>query len=99
MSRTNPLPRPVLGDLRVWWIPQIPGKAFHVPVVDREQAMLVLDTLAQYDIFQFENRIKGDYCNAGGLEIYEGDDIEAEWSEWCDHDTGDDIGDLMKERA
>lgn len=75
---------PVPGDLRVWWIPQIPGKPFHISVATESEAILVMNTLADYDLFQFENHIKPDYSNAGGLEIYDVDDLE--WVEWYDED-------------
>jgi hypothetical protein len=74
------------GRLRVWHIPQIPGKPFEVEVADLEQALFTLKTLAQYDIFQFENRIKGDYSNANGLEVFR----NGEWEEW-ENEDGDDI--------
>lgn len=83
------------GDLRVWWIPQIPMKAFVVPVTDIDQAKFLLGVLANYDLFQFENRVKGDYCNAGGLSVFE----DGEWVDWCDEETGDNINDLMRMRA
>ena len=78
------------GELRVWWIPQIPMNAFRVPVRSLREASLLLDVLAKYDIFQFENNVKPDYCNAGGLEVYDPDyadgDIsdESGWEEWHD---------------
>lgn len=78
---------PKEGDLQVWWIPQVPCKAFNVPVKTPEEAILILDTLAKYDLFQLENNIKPDYCNAGGLNVFE----EGEWSTWYHPDTGDDI--------
>jgi len=81
------------GDLRVWWIPQVPMKPFHVPVESLEQAMFLLDVLADYDIFQFENRIKPDYCNAGGLEVFD----DGEWFEW-ENKMGDSVNDLLRER-
>lgn len=62
-------------------------KPFRQPVRTVREAQLLLDTLAQYDIFQLENRIKPDYCNAGGLEVWE----DGEWSEWADEE-GNDIG-------
>lgn len=88
-------PKP--GDLRVWWIPQVPGKPFHVPVASPVEAKKLLDVLAQYDIFQFENRIKPDYCNAGGLECFQqfgpGEVVdEYDWCEW-QSEYGDDIND------
>jgi len=57
----------VAGDLRVWWIPQIPGEPFYAPVPSVNAAKLLLDTLARYDQFQLDQRIKPDYCNVGGL--------------------------------
>ena len=78
------------GDLRVWWIPQVPGKRFEVPVKLLSEAVLLLRTLADYDSFQFKNRIKPDYCNAGGLIIFE----DGEWVDWYDAD-GNDIDDML----
>lgn len=79
------------GDLKVWWIPQVPGKPFEVPVKDTDAAILLMNTLADYDLFQLNNNIKPDYCNAGGLVVFE-------CGEWCDwHDEqGRDIDDLIK---
>lgn len=77
------------GTLRVWWIPQIPMKPFHVPVKNLDEATLLLRTLADYDLFQLANRVKPDFCNAGGLEVVE----DGEWVEWYDPETGDDIDD------
>lgn len=84
---------PKVGQLRVWHIPQVPGKAFHVLVDTPQEAQRVLNVLANYDIFQFKNHIKPDYCNAAGLEVYEADGGEGvpAWCEWCDDETGDDI--------
>ena len=79
-------------ELRVWWIPQIPMSPFHVKVKSIQDAKLILDTLANYDLFQFNNNIKPDYCNMGGLE--ELDKIENEWLEWCDED-GDTIDETI----
>ena len=71
--------------LRVWHIPQVPMDAFHVDVKDIETAKLILVTLANYDIFQFENNIKPDYSNMSGLQVLEGD----EWADWEDGDCED----------
>jgi len=80
---------PNKGDLRVWWIPQIPMKPFTVPVKDIGQAVFLLRVLADYDDFQLKTRVKGDYSNAGGLSQYDPDDIErgvpeTGWTEWYD---------------
>ena len=84
---------PTIGALRVWHIPQVPGKSFHVDVTSPQEAKRVLKVLADYDFFQYENRIKPDYCNAAGLERYEADDGDGRpgWCEWYDEETGDDI--------
>ena len=78
--------------LRVWWIPQVPMKAFHAPVSSVAEAKLILATLANYDLFQFENKVKGDYCNAGGLQVFDPTDTQdgpkGSWVEWED-DEGD----------
>ena len=50
--------------LKVWWIPQIPMKAFEVLVPSVEEGRKLCDVLAQYDAFQFDNKIKPDYCNS-----------------------------------
>lgn len=73
-----------MSKLRVWHIPQVPMKAFHVDVGTPEEAIKVLDILADYDLFQFENRVKPDYCNAQGLE--EWDEQEGGWCEWYSED-------------
>lgn len=90
---------PKVGDLRVWWIPQIPMSAFRVPVKDIEQAKFTLVLLANYDIFQFENHVKPDYSNVGGLEVYVEDagDGKPDWEEWEDEE-GNDIDNIEGEK-
>ncbi len=83
-----------MSNLKIWWIPQVPMKAFEKEVSTLSEAHILLDTLALYDIFQFENNVKGDYCNAGGLMVKDGDD----WEDWCDEDTGEDF-DEYRERV
>jgi hypothetical protein len=69
-------------------------QAFYAPVANLEEAACLLDALARYDIFQFENHIKPDYCNAGGLQVLE----HGEWVDWYD-DDGNDIDEWMKARV
>lgn len=58
------------GDLRVWWIPQVPSTTpFYVKVKSEKEAGKVMDILAKYDLYQFEHNIKPDYSNVGGIEI------------------------------
>jgi hypothetical protein len=81
---------PKHGELRLWWIPQVPGKVFRAPVASVLEARLLYDTLADYDAFQFKNRIKPDYANAGGLEVFDDEDDTdgpgGSWYEWEDQD-------------
>ena len=74
-----------MKELRVWWIPQVPMKPFHVPVDSIQEAVKIMDTLAQYDLFQFENNIKPDYCNTGGVEEFNTE--HSEWVSWYDEET------------
>lgn len=78
--------------LRVWWIPQVPGKPFYVPVEDELEAVKVMALLACYDCFQWNQNIKPDYCNVGGLEMW--DEEEQDWVEWYYEDECKDYEDV-----
>lgn len=82
--------------MRVWHIPQHGHgiKPFHVPVKDLETAMLVIEVLDQYDLYELANRIKGDYFNGTGLEIL---DKNGNWNDWEGED-GESIDEYMRER-
>lgn len=70
-----------MNKLRVWWIPQVGNSdTFYVSVNSVEDGKRLLDTLAAYDAFQFQNNVKPDYCNTGGLQIF--DEAEGEWNDW-----------------
>lgn len=73
------------GDLKVWWIPQVPMRAFHVDVDSVKEAAKMLKVLAEYDQFQLRHNIKPDFCNAGGLVMCTG----AGWEDWEDEETGE----------
>jgi len=84
---------PKEGDLKVWWIPQVPGKAFEVLADSEEEAVKICNVLAEYDEFQFREAIKGDYCNAGGVLRYEKSDNPGFDDDWYDayDDNGEDL--------
>ena len=68
-----------MNKYRVWWIPQLGIKqTFYVPVDSPEEGKKVMDVLAYYDLFQLQNKVKPDYMNTGGLEVYE----DGEWVDW-----------------
>lgn len=67
------------GTLKVWYIPQIPMKAFERIVPDLPTAKIVLEVLSKFSYFEFENRVKLDYADAGGI-------ARMEAGEWWDVD-------------
>ncbi len=82
-----------VGDLQVWWIPQVPmRKQFVVPVATVAEGAKLLQVLADYDLFQFKNRIKPDYSNVGGLQRWCKDDGDGRpgGEDWYDDETGED---------
>lgn len=82
----NTIETPTIQQLRVWWVPQMPMEPFHVAVESIPEARKILDTLAAYDLFQWQNRVKPDYANTGGLEVFD----DGRWFDWESED-GDDI--------
>ena len=82
-TAANAAPKP--GDLRVWWVPQVPMQPFTYPVQSVREAKLLLSALAKYDIFQLENHVKPDFCNAGGLSVFE----DGGWADWYGADGKD----------
>lgn len=78
-------------QLRVWWIPQVPGKAFNVDVDSIREGAKLMSTLAAYDLFQYDNNIKPDYSNAGGLIMFDPEDKvdgpDGSWVDWYDEET------------
>jgi hypothetical protein len=85
-----------VGDLQVWWIPQIPGEMFTVPVATVEEGAKLLRVLAEYDLFQLRHRIKPDYANVGGLRRW---CEEGDWEDWDDPETGDDLDAYMESKV
>lgn len=61
-------------------------KAFEVEISTLAEGAKLLDVLANYDAFQFENNVKPDYCNSGGIVMLE----DGEWVDWYDEATGED---------
>lgn len=78
------------GDLKIWYIPQVPMKPYEVDVVRRqgstdeaylENARAILEAIVGLSIFEFDNLIKPDYSDAAGisrLEDGEWNDVEEE---------------------
>ena len=89
----------IMSKLRVWWIPQVGiEETFYVPVSTVEEGKKTLDLLAAYDAFQLQNRVKPDYTNIGGLQMF--DEEEGEWNDWyleTDDDYFDDVDDYCEQ--
>ena len=88
------------NKLRVWWIPQVgaTSEAFYVPVQSVEEGKKVLDMLAAYDAFQLQNRIKPDYNNVGGLQVYNPEIADYEdWYLETDDDYFEDVDDYCEQ--
>lgn len=71
-----------MSKYRVWYVPQVPMKAFVFDTDDLDVATIVLDVVQSFSLFEYDNRVKPDYCDAGGI---------AEWDEenqdWFDLDV------------
>ena len=83
--------------LRVWWIPQVPMEQFTVDVPDLKTAKIVLDALADYDLFQLKHNIKPDYSNVGGLSVW--DESNQEWVDWEDEETGFELDEYLETQS
>lgn len=70
---------------KVWYIPQVPMQPFEVECETAEQAQDALDLITNFSIFEFENKVKPDYSDAGGVEKWDETD-----QEWFDYDESDD---------
>lgn len=85
--------------LRVWWIPQVGlSDTFYIPVKSVEEGKKVMDILVAYDAFQLQNNIKPDYCNTGGLQVYNPE--VADYEDWyleTEDDYFDNINDYCEQ--
>jgi hypoxanthine phosphoribosyltransferase len=82
-----------MSKLRIWYNPQVPGKAFTKEVKSLEEAKLVANTLIEFSTFEFENNIKPDYSDVIDLEMFE----DSEWVSWYDDDHMD-FDELLDEK-
>ena len=82
-------------EYKIWWIPQIPMKAFEFPVSSVQEGKTICNLLALYDAFQFENNIKPDYCNTGGVLLKHPIITENEW--WSVPDDDEELNDILAE--
>ena len=80
-------------EFRVWWIPQVPMKSFKYDVPSLDAGVMLCDALAQYDLFQYDNRVKPDYSNAGGISWRHPEHTDGEWVD-VDPDDEDEVSEI-----
>lgn len=88
--------------MRVWWIPQVGAtdSVFYIPVKSAEEAKKFMDVLSAYDCFQYNHGIKSDYCNAGGVQVW--DEKAQEWNDWYYEDEDsffEDVDEYCEEKS
>jgi len=66
-----------MAKFKAWYVPQVPMKAFEVKCASAAEAHGALNLLTDFSIFEFENKVKPDYCDAGG--VVEWDEAAQEW--------------------
>lgn len=76
-----------MKNFKVSHYPQIPCNPFEVEFDTIQEALRLKDILADYDMFQYENRIKPDYCNMTAILAY--DEKYKEWYELDDYEVED----------
>lgn len=82
-------------EVKFWWVPQMPMKAFERSVPNVSAGRTLEDAFADYDLFQFENRVKPDYCNTGGTAFRHPELTEGEWLDAPDDE--DELADIRRE--
>lgn len=84
------------GDLRLWYMQMFDSREiFYANASNADEAMDQLLTIYELTLFLYNHNQIPDYCNAGGIEVYEADgDGGFEWCEWYS-DDGLDAGEIM----
>lgn len=62
---------PEEGDLRIWYVPQVPMPAYTRSIESVEEGFKTLEVIYELAIFEFENKVKPDFCNMGVVARYE----------------------------
>ena len=69
---------------QVWYCPQMPMKAFEVETSNALEAEKILGVLEDFSLFEFENRVKPDYADVGGIQVW-----DEEGRGWVDYHPED----------
>jgi hypothetical protein len=82
-------------EVKFWWIPQVPGKAFEKIVPSVSTGRLLEQAFADYDLFQLEHNIKPDFSNTGGIVVRHPKLTDGEW--WDLPSSADELDDMIEE--
>lgn len=61
------------GDVKIWYVPQVPMDAFEMQVPDVQTGWIVLEAIYRVALFELEHNVKPDFANTGGIARYEQD--------------------------
>ncbi|QSL99815.1 hypothetical protein SEA_ODAY_71 [Gordonia phage ODay] len=84
---------PQPGDLKIWYIHQVPGKPYSQAVPDIATGQAILDAVYQVALFGLEHRWWPDFANMGGISRYEKyDDGDEGWFDLDDEEIAEALG-------
>lgn len=72
------------NKFRVWWVPRVHMASFFYNTDSLSEALHMADMLAKYDLFQYENNVKPDYSNTGGVQMW--DEENQDWFDLDDYE-------------
>lgn len=67
------------SKFKLWYSHQVPGPSYEQEVPDAKTGQAILDAIYQVALYQFNNKMIPDYCNAGGIVYL---DEDGEWSDY-----------------
>lgn len=87
------------GSLRVWYLHQVGSDdVFRKQVKTPDEGVLLLTAIYELMLHLEDTDYIPDFCNVGGLEVWESNgDGGYEWCEWVSED-GCDISELIAEK-
>jgi hypothetical protein len=79
-------------------------RAFHIDIDSVAEGVKMMGILAEYDQFQLDNNIKPDYCNTGGIIMFDPEDHtdgpDGSWVDfWSDEALTDDPWEYLEWEA
>lgn len=72
-----------MNKFKMWYIPQMPMKAFEFKTDTSAEALAALDLITDFSIFEYDNNVKPDYCDMSGISQW--DETEQEWFDYDEY--------------